>query len=177
MRRCEYMERKTPSKNILEFHKHFSSRSYHKLFFGPPCIYLTLLQQNCIVQCYVDYELEIEMRMSLSDVCRSLREFAQKRFYTSGTLRSIRFSWFHNPLSWLSEISELKKGLIIWNIKGKGIWKIFIVVHKMPRYLLIHHAISFVCAVWMVSSPQKYYWCTQNKIYMLLTQIWFGECN
>ena len=37
MRRCEYIERKTPSKNILEFYKHFSSRSHHKLFFGPPC--------------------------------------------------------------------------------------------------------------------------------------------
>ena len=36
MRRCEYIERKTQSKNILEFLNHFSSRS-HKLFFGPPC--------------------------------------------------------------------------------------------------------------------------------------------
>ena len=39
LRRCEQIERKTPSKNILEFLKHFSSRSHHKLFFGPPCIY------------------------------------------------------------------------------------------------------------------------------------------
>ena len=38
MRRCEYIERKTPSKEIIEFLKHFSSRSHHKLFFGPPCI-------------------------------------------------------------------------------------------------------------------------------------------
>ena len=36
--RCEYIERKTPSKIILEFLKHFSSRSHHKLYFGPPCI-------------------------------------------------------------------------------------------------------------------------------------------
>ena len=36
-----YIERKTPSKNILEFHKHFSSRLHHKLFFGPPCIFFT----------------------------------------------------------------------------------------------------------------------------------------
>ena len=34
MRRCEYIERKTPSKNILKFLKHFSSRSHPKLFFG-----------------------------------------------------------------------------------------------------------------------------------------------
>ena len=27
-------------KNILEFLKHFSSRSHHKLFFGPLCIYI-----------------------------------------------------------------------------------------------------------------------------------------
>jgi hypothetical protein len=32
------IERKTPSKNILEFLQHFSSRSHHKLFFGPPCM-------------------------------------------------------------------------------------------------------------------------------------------
>ena len=37
LRRCEYIERKTPSKNIVEFLKHFSSRKYHKLFLGPPC--------------------------------------------------------------------------------------------------------------------------------------------
>ena len=29
LRRCEYIERKTPSKNILEFLKQFSSRSIH----------------------------------------------------------------------------------------------------------------------------------------------------
>ena len=40
--RCEYIEKKTPLKNILEFLKHFSSRSHHKLFFGPPCIYLCI---------------------------------------------------------------------------------------------------------------------------------------
>ena len=43
MRRCEYIERKTPIKNMLEFHKHFSSRSHHKLFFGPPCMYILFL--------------------------------------------------------------------------------------------------------------------------------------
>ena len=32
LRRCEYMQRKTPSKRILEFLKHFSSGSIHKLF-------------------------------------------------------------------------------------------------------------------------------------------------
>ena len=32
LRRCKYKERKTPSKNILKFLKHFSSRSHHKLF-------------------------------------------------------------------------------------------------------------------------------------------------
>ena len=36
LRRCEYIEKETPSKNILEFHKPFSSRSHHKLFFGHP---------------------------------------------------------------------------------------------------------------------------------------------
>ena len=40
MRRCEYIERKTTLKNILEFLKHFSSRSHHKLFFETPCIIL-----------------------------------------------------------------------------------------------------------------------------------------
>ena len=34
--RCEYIERKTPSKNILEFTKHFSSRSHIKLFLDHP---------------------------------------------------------------------------------------------------------------------------------------------
>ena len=32
--RCEYIERNTPSKNILEFLKHFSSRSHIINFFG-----------------------------------------------------------------------------------------------------------------------------------------------
>ena len=36
LRICEYIERKTPSKNILEFHKQFSSRSHHKLFLDHP---------------------------------------------------------------------------------------------------------------------------------------------
>ena len=36
LRRCEYIERKTPTKNILKFLKNFYS-SHHKLFFGPPC--------------------------------------------------------------------------------------------------------------------------------------------
>ena len=102
---------------------------------------LTVLHQNCNVQCSVDYELEIEMKMSLSEcVWKFERVCAKKIHYTRGTLRSIRISWFKNTLSWLSEIFELKKGLIIWVIEGKGIWKIFIVVYKMPRYLLIHHA-------------------------------------
>jgi len=42
LRRCEYVERGTPSKNILEFLENFSSRSYHKLFFWPPCIKVLL---------------------------------------------------------------------------------------------------------------------------------------
>ena len=42
LRRCEYIERKTPSKNILEFLQHFSSRSHHKLFFGPPCTFILM---------------------------------------------------------------------------------------------------------------------------------------
>ena len=36
LRRYEYIERKTPSKCILEFLKHFSSRSHHKLFLDHP---------------------------------------------------------------------------------------------------------------------------------------------
>ena len=66
LRRCEYIERKTPSKNILEFHKHFSSRSHHKLFFGSPCInqrqkfhpipYLKLK--------YIPYSLTIDLNQS-----------------------------------------------------------------------------------------------------------------
>ena len=48
--RCEYIERKTPSKNILEFPKHFSSRSHHKLFIGPPCIYIKLNKNShCVI--------------------------------------------------------------------------------------------------------------------------------
>ena len=39
---CENIERKIPSKSILEFLKHFSSSSHHKLFFGPPCIYMNM---------------------------------------------------------------------------------------------------------------------------------------
>ena len=34
-----YIE-KDSIKNILEFLKHFSSRWHHKLFFGPPCIFI-----------------------------------------------------------------------------------------------------------------------------------------
>ena len=36
MRRCEYIERKNPSKNILEFLEHFSSGSHHKPFWNNP---------------------------------------------------------------------------------------------------------------------------------------------
>ena len=46
MTRCEYIERKTPSKDILEFLKHFSSRSHHKLYFGPPYTYKDLFISN-----------------------------------------------------------------------------------------------------------------------------------
>ena len=52
MRRCEYIKRKTPSKNILEFLKHFPSRSHHKLFFWTTlyisCIYLSCIYLSCI---------------------------------------------------------------------------------------------------------------------------------
>ena len=34
---------KDATKNILEFPEHFSSRSHHKLFFGPPCMFRLLL--------------------------------------------------------------------------------------------------------------------------------------
>ena len=44
MKRCEYVERKTPSKNILEFLKHSSSRSHHMLFF------LTTLYKNIFIK-------------------------------------------------------------------------------------------------------------------------------
>ena len=46
MTRCEYIERKTPSKNILEFLKHFSSRSLHKLFFDHPVEFLFLAENQ-----------------------------------------------------------------------------------------------------------------------------------
>ena len=36
LRRCEYIARKTPSKNTLKFLKHFSYRSIHKLFLDYP---------------------------------------------------------------------------------------------------------------------------------------------
>ena len=50
MRRCEYIERKTPSKNILEFLKHLSSRSHHKFFLDHPvCICsMSIGQLQCI---------------------------------------------------------------------------------------------------------------------------------
>ena len=38
LRRCEYMYREKLHQKILEFLKHFSSRSHHKLFFEPPCM-------------------------------------------------------------------------------------------------------------------------------------------
>ena len=55
MRRWEYIERKTPSKNILEFLKHFSSRSQHKLFFWPPCILKVRYSCVLIVEWYKKY--------------------------------------------------------------------------------------------------------------------------
>ena len=36
LRRCKYIERKTPPKNISELYKHFSSRLIHKLFLDHP---------------------------------------------------------------------------------------------------------------------------------------------
>ena len=38
LRKYEHRYRKTPSKNVLKFLKHFSSRPIHKILFGPPCI-------------------------------------------------------------------------------------------------------------------------------------------
>ena len=56
---------------------------------------------------------------------------------------------------------ELRRGLIIWVAKkGRGIWKTFTVMHKMPHfvvpcYLLIYYKISFIIlvATEMVNSP------------------------
>ena len=60
MIRCEYRYRRTQSKNILEFLKHFSSRPIHKLFFGPPCILKKKFQ-------YLSFSLYLSTSASLSD--------------------------------------------------------------------------------------------------------------
>ena len=59
-----------------------------------------------------------------------------------------------NPLSWSAEILEVRVGIIIWvEYKGMEVVKTFTVVHKMPRYLLINHKISFdsfFCWEWII---------------------------
>ena len=71
----------------------------------------------------------------------------QKRFYTRGTLSSIRISRLaiisilYRVIDWDPRIK--KKGYYLSCLEGKGVWKTFIVLHKMPRYLLIYYEVSF----------------------------------
>ena len=53
MRRCEYIERKTPSENILEFLKHFPYRSHHKLFLDHPVYTCHLSTCYMYYTCYL----------------------------------------------------------------------------------------------------------------------------
>ena len=48
------------------------------------------------------------------------------------------------PLSWLAKILELIMGSLFEFHRREGLYEThFTVVHKMPRYLLIYHKISF----------------------------------
>ena len=99
MRRYEYRERKTPSKNILEFIQHFSSRSHHELVFGPPCIVcrqniigaskiqnnydaIKLCLFNIVIASFLDYSLYKYHSLTILFNCRSfsLLEAIAKRF-------------------------------------------------------------------------------------------------
>ena len=48
-------------------------------------------------------------------------------------------------LSWLAEILELRKGLIIClAYKGRGVWKKFGVFHNSTQQLFLYYKISFL---------------------------------
>ena len=60
-------------KNILEFLKHFFSRSHHKHFFGPPCIYIYFLHLEAWVnETLVPFLEENDPRLKL---CIHQRDF------------------------------------------------------------------------------------------------------
>ena len=75
-----------------------------------------------------------------------IRGVYEKRFYTRGTLKSIRISRLAKTPTlyyryWLKSLI-LEKGWLFRYfscIKEKGVVKTFTVVHKIPRYLLIHY--------------------------------------
>ena len=46
----------------------------------------------------------------------------------------------------------IKKSFYYLNcIEGKGVWKTFTVLHKIPRFLLIYYEISFESTVWVIN--------------------------
>ena len=100
--------------------------------------------------------------------------FLRKRFYTSGTLGSIRISILAKIPTFIviSWDPWSKKGVNYLScIERKGVVKTFTVVHKMPRYLLIYHKISFLpyymfslqkAKKLLVHQNAKWFWCYHN---------------
>ena len=74
----------------------------------------------------------------------------QKRFYTRGTLRSIRISRLAKiqPFIVIGWYPWSKKRVdnLRW-IKGKGVVKTFTVVNKMPYYILIYYKTPFYLSI------------------------------
>ena len=97
MRRCKYTERNTHSKNISEFPRHFSSRSHHKLFFGPPSIFS---QKHCGVFMFFNLKMCSENYISL-----------KKSYFNplQGKLQNIvnNFDIFQNSTNYIHKVYQI----------------------------------------------------------------------
>ena len=61
---------------------------------------------------------------------------------------------------WLADILQLTQGFELHRREGGKGWKIFTVLHKMPRYLYLYYKISFIQVVtfWRTPPPRACHW-------------------
>ena len=86
----------------------------------------------------------------------------QKRFYIRRTLRVIKISRL--PKILIGWDPWIKKRVIYLSfIEGKGCWKKFTLLQKMPQYLLIYYKISFLTSHMWASTDWKWLFISMSK--------------
>ena len=157
MRRCEYIERKTPSKDIFEFHKQFSSRSHHKLFFGPPCIIFGIMFKNSI------YKLVLGLFKMIYENMTCLGHWKQKVCPRKGWKcpwgqgrhgsRPVSDArpWGHTPKQYIILFIVVKNLNNRWHYLFKHYYFLYSIIHLNLCFYNLDKLLSMYCTMYIHS--------------------------